>query len=215
MDSYYHRDEQLSTALITGGEGSVQNHYQYDAFGILLENGEKHRNRIRYTGQQYDTVTGQYYLRSRYYNSQLGRFLQAYSYLGDGLNLYAYCSNNPTMYYDTSGYAMTDEDYAKIKYDTDGSGYAYYQNNDYNNGLNQKGPSPFYEGVAGFQAPHMLQRKWAEANLSDYGYDMGKAPTISLGTGRTGIDSDYGFGKMAFCFKEAIDINGIVNIPFA
>lgn len=50
-NSYYHRDEQLSTALTTGGDGGVQNYYQYDAFGILLENGEKHRNRIRYTVQ--------------------------------------------------------------------------------------------------------------------------------------------------------------------
>ena len=41
----------------------------------------------------------------------------------------------------------------------------------------------FLQGAAGFQAHHMLQRKWAEANLSDYGYDKGKAPTISLGTG--------------------------------
>ena len=35
--SYYHRDEQLSTALVTDGHRNVQNSYQYDAFGMSLE----------------------------------------------------------------------------------------------------------------------------------------------------------------------------------
>ena len=102
--SYYHRDEQLSTAFITGGHGDVQNSYQYDAFGMSLGTTEKLNNRIRYTGQQYDDVTGQYYLRARYYNPVAGRFMQEDVYQGDGLNLYAYCGNNPVVYDDPSGY---------------------------------------------------------------------------------------------------------------
>ena len=58
-----------------------------------------------YTGQQYDQEMGQYYLRARYYNPTVGRFLQEDPYHGDGLNLYAYCANNPVTYYDPSGYA--------------------------------------------------------------------------------------------------------------
>ena len=34
----------------------------------------------------------------------MGRFLQEDTYRGDGLNLYAYCANNPVMYYDSSGH---------------------------------------------------------------------------------------------------------------
>ena len=102
--SYYHRDEQLSTALVTDGHRNVQNSYQYDAFGMSLGTTEKLNNRIRYTGQQYDDVTGQYYLRARYYNPVAGRFMQEDVYQGDGLNLYAYCHNNPVVYYDPSGY---------------------------------------------------------------------------------------------------------------
>ncbi|WP_418883471.1 RHS repeat domain-containing protein, partial [Waltera sp.] len=102
--SYYHRDEQLSTALVTDGQGEIRNSYQYDAFGMSLGTTEKLNNRIRYTGQQYDDVTGQYYLRARYYNPVAGRFMQEDVYQGDGLNLYAYCGNNPVVYYDPSGY---------------------------------------------------------------------------------------------------------------
>ena len=46
---------------------------------------------------------GQYYLRARYYNPVLGRLMQEASYRGDGLNLYAYCDNNPVVNHDLDG----------------------------------------------------------------------------------------------------------------
>ena len=98
----YHQDEQGSTVYVTGQ--GVENCYQYDAFGNLTEKKETIANRVLYTGQQYDQETGQYYLRARYYNPVVGRFLQEDTYRGDGLNLYAYCANNPVMYYDPSGH---------------------------------------------------------------------------------------------------------------
>ena len=125
--SYYHRDEQLSTVFVTDGQGEIRNSYQYDAFGIPLETTEQLNNRIRYTGQQYDDVTGQYYLRARYYNPVAGRFMQEDVYQGDGLNLYAYCGNNPVVYDDPRGYASTSTGKAcppqgKISESVDGSG---------------------------------------------------------------------------------------------
>lgn len=98
-----HRDEQLSTGWITGVSGEIENACEYDAFGNLLGNHEEVRNCILYGGQQYDTETGQYYLRARYYNPVIGRFIQEDPYRGDGLNLYAYCGNNPVVYYDPGG----------------------------------------------------------------------------------------------------------------
>ena len=99
----YHLDEQNSTVYITGMGGKIENVYQYDAFGVIRKSQERIRNRILYTGQQYDQISGQYYLRARYYNPVVGRFLQEDVYRGDGLNLYAYCENNPVGYYDDEG----------------------------------------------------------------------------------------------------------------
>ena len=92
-------------AFIMNEKREIQNYYQYDAFGNGICQEEGISNRICYTGQQYDGVTGQYYLRARYYNPIVGRFLQEDEYQGDGLNLYAYCGNNPVRYYDPSGYS--------------------------------------------------------------------------------------------------------------
>lgn len=96
-----------------------KNFYQYDVFGNLLEKREDASNCILYTGQQYDQEMGQYYLRARYYNPVVGRFLQEDIYRGDGLNLYAYCANNPVVYYDPRG--LEQEDYIESLNPVDGT----------------------------------------------------------------------------------------------
>ena len=66
-------------------------------------------NPFRYRGYYYDTETGLYYLNSRYYDPSVGRFINAddISYIRptdiNGLNLFAYCGNNPVMYTDPDG----------------------------------------------------------------------------------------------------------------
>ena len=67
-------------------------------------------NPIRYRSYYYDQETGYYYLNSRYYDSNVGRFISADSIgnLGanedyNSLNLYAYCGNNPINRIDESG----------------------------------------------------------------------------------------------------------------
>ncbi len=65
---YYHQDEQLSTALLSDRVGKVRDRYQYSAFGEMLEGSESVENRIWYTGQQYDEISGRYYLRVMYHD---------------------------------------------------------------------------------------------------------------------------------------------------
>ena len=101
---HYASDEQGSTIFITDEE-KICNKYDYDAWGNLTTCEEIIPNRYLYTGQQFDQITQQYYLRARYYNPVIARFTQEDVYRGDGLNLYTYCDNNPVIYYDPSGYA--------------------------------------------------------------------------------------------------------------
>ena len=68
-------------------------------------------NPLRYRGYVYDTETGLYYVSSRYYDPEIGRFINADSQLNakDGIlgyNLFAYCNNNPIMYSDPSGHSI-------------------------------------------------------------------------------------------------------------
>ena len=56
--------------------GSIQNDYQYDAFGQRIPGQENIPNRLRYNAQIEDDLTGLYYLCARYYNTGIGRFTQ-------------------------------------------------------------------------------------------------------------------------------------------
>ena len=87
--------------------------YAYDAWGnctIVKDTaGVAEVNPFRYRGYYYDVETGLYYLKTRYYDPEVGRFISQddVSYLDpnsiNGLNLYAYCLNNPIMGVDPTG----------------------------------------------------------------------------------------------------------------
>ena len=98
------KKESGSTLFLLDQSHEIRKTYRYDAFGNLLEETGDIANRLMYTGQMYDGAAVQYYLRARFYNPAIGRFMQEDTYRGDGLNLYAYCANNPVIYYDPSGY---------------------------------------------------------------------------------------------------------------
>ncbi|WP_105616994.1 RHS repeat-associated core domain-containing protein [Vallitalea okinawensis] len=102
--NYYHSNAHGDITTLTSQQGTVANRYTYDAFGNTTSAIEKVINRYQYAGEQYDDVTGYYYLRARYYNPTIGRFTQEDSYRRDGLNLYVYVGNNPLKFVDPSGH---------------------------------------------------------------------------------------------------------------
>jgi len=72
-------------------------------------------NPFRWKGYYFDSVTGFYYLQSRYYDPMIGRFINAdyapmlftESLMPMGANLFMYCFNNPVMFRDDTGYGIT------------------------------------------------------------------------------------------------------------
>ena len=84
---------------------------------IYITNVKFYKVPNRYRGYRYDSETGLYYLQSRYYNPEWGRFINADGILGQtgqllGHNLFAYCGNNPVNRKDPSGFMwrMANED---------------------------------------------------------------------------------------------------------
>ena len=97
-------------------EGNVVVKYMYDAWGVcdtivLNENATDiaNLNPFRYRSYYLDTRLNLYYLKTRYYDPEICRFITIddISYLApdtiNGLNLYAYCLNNPVTYFDETG----------------------------------------------------------------------------------------------------------------
>ncbi len=54
--------------------GNVVNNYTYDEWGNITASSETVSNSFKYAGEVYDSETGLYYLRARYYDPTVGRF---------------------------------------------------------------------------------------------------------------------------------------------
>ncbi len=109
---YYLFNLQGDIVGIMDSAGNTVTEYSYDAWGSLLsvtgntELGDK--NPLRYRGYYYDSETEFYYLKSRYYDPFVQRFINADGYVSTGTgiaghNMYAYCNNDPVNLVDGNG----------------------------------------------------------------------------------------------------------------
>ncbi len=113
-DYYYLYNGHGDVVQMVGTDGSLVNSYQYDEWGNVIQQKETVSNEFKYAGELYDAETGLYYLKARYYDPKIGRFLNEDSYEGQinnplSMNVYTYVHNNPLVYTDPSGHSVDPE----------------------------------------------------------------------------------------------------------
>ena len=122
VEYYYVRNAQNDIIGLIDGTGNQVVSYMYDSWGKLINikdgNGNDvsndttnigYKNPYRYRGYRYDNETQLYYLNSRYYNAEWGRFINADGIIGKtgellSHNLFTYCLNNPVNMEDDDGF---------------------------------------------------------------------------------------------------------------
>ena len=108
---YYVLNVQGDVVKLIKADGTVAASYTYDPWGkILTSTGDlANINPLRYRGYYYDTETGLYYLQSRYYDPEIGRFINADAYATTNTtgiintNMFVYCVNDPINNHDDNG----------------------------------------------------------------------------------------------------------------
>jgi RHS repeat-associated protein len=108
-EAFYHTDGLGSTRILTNATGVITDRYNYDAYGVLLTHAGTDSNSFLFAGEQRDSATGLDYLRARYYDADLGRFISKDPFNGfitDPMSQhdYQYAHANPITNTDPTGY---------------------------------------------------------------------------------------------------------------
>ena len=158
--------------------------YEYDAWGNVSSSGKLAEiNPLRYRGYYYDNETGFYYLQSRYYDPVNRRFINADGLISSnwsfsGLNMFAYCENDPVGRSDPSGMLSLSELGEKLK---QALRYALHLANDL---AKKHGVDTAAAGAAILQMekdekgiyharPDCWQQHFGYTDLYDYAFDAG------------------------------------------
>jgi RHS repeat-associated protein len=104
--AYFHADGLGSITSLTDGVGQLSASYVYDSFGKLTASTGTLTNPFQYTSREFDSETGLYCYRARYYAPSVGRFIAEDPSLFPGtVNVYRYTLNDPVNMVDPSGLA--------------------------------------------------------------------------------------------------------------
>jgi RHS repeat-associated protein len=114
---YYMHDGLWSVRQLVDSEGDIETTYAYDPFGVPLVGGDVY-NPYQYTGEAWDAEVELLYLRARYYQPEVGRFITKDPWQGDtwepgALNRYAYVRNSPVNSSDPTG--LQDDGYSSYE----------------------------------------------------------------------------------------------------
>ncbi|MED1690205.1 RHS repeat-associated core domain-containing protein, partial [Brevibacillus agri] len=122
QEGTYYYNSHGDVVKIKGPSGNVLNMYEYDIWGNLIADKVKETmmNPFAYAGEMYDKESGFYYLRARYYDPKMGRFVSEDTYKGQvdnplSLNRYTYVYNNPLRYFDPTGHITVEEGWESFK----------------------------------------------------------------------------------------------------
>jgi len=100
---WYQYNAHGDVVSLADGSGYVTRNYDYDPFGVQIGcNAGADNNPYRYCGEYYDAESGYTYLRARYYDPAIGRFISEDPAF-DGFNWYTYCENDPINNIDPTG----------------------------------------------------------------------------------------------------------------
>lgn len=136
--TYYVTDMHGNVVQLLDESGNVTKTYEYDSFGNEVKPEKKDENPYRYCGEYYDKETEEVYLRARYYEPSVGRFITRDTYTGESdeplsLHLYTYCANDGVNAWDPSGHdrvilRMPTIDFKKYKKNVGYTRYIPYTN---------------------------------------------------------------------------------------
>jgi RHS repeat-associated protein len=109
----YHADGLGSIGGLTDATGNIAATYTYDSFGNLTGSTGTVTNPYRYTAREFDTETGIYYYRARYYFQGIGRFASEdpIAFQGRDVNFYRYVRANPGNFGDPFGLVAVDKNF--------------------------------------------------------------------------------------------------------